>query len=388
MEKGPARMLRNVRCPLLALIVSLLGLASAGSASAGTGTTPPIHHVFLIVVGDRPTGSGFGAGSVTPYLASTLPAQGAVLESYYAIGHWGLDNYIALVSGQGPNLATQRDCMTVFDFRLHKPNLDSHGQALGWGCVYPTLVQTLPDQLEKAGLTWKGYMDDLNIDPHRDQPVTCTTAKIGNRDLTRIPSTGGADSYVASENPFVYFHGIIDNPARCNSHIVSLTQLKTDLRSITTTPSYSFITPSLCHESWDIYCDTKEAQPGDVIATFLQKWVPLITRSPAFRKDGLLIITFAQSDGRLPQDYQACCGETGMADDQVKPGYRGPGGGRVGAVALSPFIRPGTVSTVSYDHYSLLRTVEDIFGLDHLGFAAEPKLRVFGPDVFTGQVSP
>lgn len=388
MEKGLTRMFRSVRCPPPVLILSLLGLASAGSTHAATpsvGTVPPIRHVFLIVLAERPTGSGFGAGSATPYLASALPAQGAVLENYYAIGHWGLDNYIALVSGQGPNLATQRDCLDVSDFRLFKPDLDSHGQALGFGCVYPPLVKTLPDQLEKAGLTWKGYMDDLDIDPPRDQPVTCSKAKIGNRDLSRIPGSGGSDSYDASENPFVYFHGIIDDPSRCNSHVVSLERLRTDLRSVATTPSYSFITPSLCHDTWDIYCGTKQVAPGIVIAAFLQKWVPLITASPAFRKDGLLLITFAQSDGALPRDFQACCGEVGLSSDPVKPGYRGPGGGQVGAVALSPFIRPGTVSTVPYNHYSLLRTVEDVFALGHLGFAAESNLQAFGPDVFARQ---
>jgi hypothetical protein len=61
----------------------------------------------------------------------------------------------------------------------------------------------------------------------------------------------------------------------------------------------------------------------------------------------------------------------------------GPGGGRIGAVLVSHFIRPGTVSTTPYNHYSLLRTVEDIFALEHLGYAAEPDLQSFGRDVFT-----
>ena len=61
----------------------------------------------------------------------------------------------------------------------------------------------------------------------------------------------------------------------------------------------------------------------------------------------------------------------------------GPGGGRVGLVALSPFIKPGTVSTVKYNHYSMLRTIEDIFGLSHLGDAAMPQVKSFGSDVFT-----
>ena len=62
------------------------------------------------------------------------------------------------------------------------------------------------------------------------------------------------------------------------------------------------------------------------------------------------------------------------------PGKTGPGGGgRIGAVLLSPLIKPGTVSTVRYNHYSLLRTIEDSFGLPHLGDAAMPQVRSFGP---------
>lgn len=61
----------------------------------------------------------------------------------------------------------------------------------------------------------------------------------------------------------------------------------------------------------------------------------------------------------------------------------GPGGGDVGLVLLSPFIRPGTVSSVDYNHYSALRTIEDIFSLSHLGDAAMPQVKPFGRDVFT-----
>ena len=60
---------------------------------------------------------------------------------------------------------------------------------------------------------------------------------------------------------------------------------------------------------------------------------------------------------------------------------------------ISPFISPGTVSTVDYNHYSWLRTMEDLFnvaetspGLDgdgHIGYAAQPGLAPFGRDVFT-----
>ncbi|MDN7520629.1 alkaline phosphatase family protein, partial [Burkholderia sp. AU45251] len=59
------------------------------------------------------------------------------------------------------------------------------------------------------------------------------------------------------------------------------------------------------------------------------------------------------------------------------------GGDQTGAVMISKFIKPGTVSTVAYNHYSMLKSVEDIFGLDHLGYAGQAGLQGFGGDVFT-----
>jgi hypothetical protein len=61
----------------------------------------------------------------------------------------------------------------------------------------------------------------------------------------------------------------------------------------------------------------------------------------------------------------------------------GLGGGRVGGVALSPFIRPGTVSQTPYNHFSTLRTLQSMWGLPLLGYAASPNPGMFGRDVFT-----
>jgi len=366
------------------LLLILIGAGPVPSAAQAGEALPPIHHVFLLVLANKSYERTFAADSAAPYLSKTLPAQGALLENYYAIGHWSLDDYIALVSGQAPNLSTQRGCLDVTDFRLYRPGLDPNGQALGFGCVYPKIVQTLPDQLEKAGLTWKGYMEDLDADPLRDQPVTCTAARIGKRDLTGIANPG--DQYASEHDPFVYFHTILDDPGRCKAHVVNLDALKADLRDIVTTPNYAYIAPNLCNGGHDTLCLGRDPGGLPKIDAFLKTWVPLITHSAAFRKDGLLIITFDTSDGVTPiVDYAACCGEKPLSSSPVPPGLRGPGGGRVGAVLLSPFIRPGTVSKVPYNHYALLRTVEDIFDLAHLGYAGQPALRAFGSDVFTAR---
>jgi hypothetical protein len=161
--------------------------------------------------------------------------------------------------------------------------------------------------------------------------------------------------------------------------VVPLPELETALRTVDATPNYSFIAPSLCHDGHDRPC--KNGEPGGLVSAneFLRHWVPLITNSPAFRKDGLLIVTF---DEALSIDATSCCNEQSGPNVQ-KAGVNGPGGGRIGAVLLSPFIKPGTVSDVPYNHYAMLRSVEDIFGLPYLGYAGQNGLASFGPDVYT-----
>ena len=360
-----------------------LALAAAGTAqpaAAADAALPPIRHVFVMVLENQAYAASFGAQPAAPYLGRMLPAQGALLSRYYGIGHASLPNYLAMVSGQAPNHDTQLDCGIYADFTLRAPALDANGQALGHGCVYPTLVKTLPDQLEAAGFTWKAYMEDMGKDPQRERP-TCGHVAVGARETTN--KAEAQDQYAAKHNPFVYFHSIIDDAARCDAHVVNLAQLPQDLRSAASTPNFVFITPNLCNDGHDQQCADGREGGYRAIDTFLRQWVPLITAAPAFAADGMLVITFDESDGQGAEGSSACCGEQPLPGEQSQPGFNGPGGGRVGAVVLSPFVTPGTVSAVPYNHYSLLRTVEAIFGLPPLGYAAATQLRPFGRDVFT-----
>jgi hypothetical protein len=108
-------------------------------------------------------------------------------------------------------------------------------------------------------------------------------------------------------------------------------------------------------------------------------------RSPAYREGGLLVITFDQAptDGQLA-DSSSCCGQPRFQNLPASASASGlEGGGRVGALLLSPLIKHG-VSREPYNHFSLLRTIEDIFGLAHLGYAALPKVGSFGGSIFAG----
>jgi hypothetical protein len=337
----------------------------------------------------------FGTPSDDSYLASTLPAAGALLTQYYGIGHHSLDNYVAMISGQAPNPLTQGDCQQYVDFPADAA-LSSDGQITDSGCVYPTAVKTVADQLTGAHRTWKAYMQDMGNIASRESAV-CGHPVIGTPDHTEDAAAG--DGYASRHDPFVYFHSIIDDTARCDADVVPLgatsgmlpagappgtTGLVTDLKSIATTPNLSYITPNLCNDGHDSPCVNQQgsASPLVNIDAFLRTWVPLITASPAFKKDGLLEITFdeADTDGGNA-DASACCNEMpGPAG--AEPGEFGPGGGRIGTVLVSPFIKGGTVSNVPYNHYSTLATIEDLFGLVRLG-QAQTVSATFGKDVFT-----
>jgi len=144
------------------------------------------------------------------------------------------------------------------------------------------------------------------------------------------------------------------------------------------------ITPNLCHDGHDSPC--VDGEPGGLASTdaWLKQWVPTITSSRAFKADGVLVITFDESDG--PQsDASACCGE-GPGPNTPAPGIAGLGGGRVGALVLSPFTKGGTWSTTPYNHYSLLASIEDTFHLPYLGYAATAGLNRFGLDVYNARL--
>lgn len=335
---------------------------------------PPIKHVFVIVLENEGYATTFGAGSPAPYLADTMAKAGALLRQYYGTGHYSLDNYISMISGIAPDSETQSDCGRYSDFRQTGTAPD--GQPIGNGCVYPAHVPTIANQLMAKQLTWKGYMEDMGNDPARE-PATCGHPPLDSADMTHAAKPN--DQYATKHDPFVYFHAVTDS-AFCNTNVVPLTRLSADLRSAARTPNFAYIVPSLCHDGHDHPCASKE--PGGLVSAdrFLREWVPRITGSPAWKEGGLLIVTFDEAQA---SDASACCNEP-TGPNTKAPGVRGPGGGRTGAVLLSTYIKPGTVSDVPYNHYSLLRSIEDVFGLPYLGYAGQPGLASFGADVYTG----
>ena len=380
--------------------------ATAWGAPAVAGAGPSIGHVFVIVLENKDYSATFDARSPAPYLAHTLTRQGVLLTQYFGTGHYSLDNYLAMVSGQAASPETRDDCETFADFVTTGTTAD--GQAIGHGCVYPASVTTLADQLDAAHKSWRAYMEDMGNDPARES-ATCGHPAIGAADPTQSAEPPSAraphgDQYAVRHNPFVYFHSIIDSP-RCASNVVNLARLRRDLAAARTTPNFAFISPNLCNDGHDEPC--KDGAPGGLKSAdaFLRIWVPRIMASPAYRRDGLIIVTFDEGDAEVhPKPGggtfahyrgEKCCNQQpgpnlGAFPQTERDGdwttqFDDFGGDRIGAVLLSPRLKPGTSASTPFNHYSLLKTLEDLFAIhEHLGYAAQPGLLGFfepGSDV-------
>ena len=137
-----------------------------------------------------------------------------------------------MISGQAENPRHQADCQSFDEMTPGTPGPRRPG--LGSGCVYPASVQTVADQMEAAGLGWRGYMEDMGNDLERDDGTRrCAHPPIGAEDDTQKATEN--DQYATRHNPFVYFHSIIDDFASCKRHVVNLRRLRHDLQHRSTT---------------------------------------------------------------------------------------------------------------------------------------------------------
>jgi hypothetical protein len=354
---------------------------AAPTKHAPTAKLPAIDHVFVIMLSDQPYAATFGPESTAPYLSHTLERRGELLARYYAVAHEQLANGIALISGQGPTPATAANCPVYAD--VSPATSAAEGQVSGDGCVYPATIPTLPGQLEVKRLTWRAYVQGIG------EGVTtspdCAHPGLGQSDASSSQPSG---PYATFRNPFVYFHGLIDSPT-CATDDVGLSALDADLSTARRTPSVSYIVPDRCHDGSPGPCPGGGAGGLPAADALLSQLVPKILASPAY-KQGLLLITSdeAPASGEFA-DSSSCCGQPRFPNLPAPTGLAASlppeGGGQVGALMLSPFAKAHTISQEPYDHFSLLRTIEDLFGLKHLGYAGAPKVEALKPTLFTSK---
>lgn len=348
---------------------------------------PEVKHAFVIMLGENGYEETFGEKSQSEYLGKELPAQGEVLTNYYAVTKGELANQIALLSGQGPTPETQANCPNFTDLA---PGTESpEGQIEGNGCVYPATTKTLPGQIAEKKLVWKAYVEGSEDGTAVGQPTACRHPAVGSPDANQHSTA--TDSYVTSRNPFVYFHSIIDGE-ECAKADVGLPDLTKDLQGKAEKfPALAYIVPNACHKGGEAPCE--EGAPTGPAATeeFLKSVIPSIQESFAYKDGGLIVITSAQArQGGAEPDLSGCCitpDYPNVEEPESEEPITGPvretgGGGRVGALLISPFVEAGTTSETYFNHYSLLVTLEELFGLERIGYAAEPALVGFDETIF------
>jgi hypothetical protein len=324
---------------------------------------PEVKHVFLVVLGEDGYEETFGEQSQSQYLKEELPSQGELLSNYFAVTKGELANEIAMLSGQGPTPETAADCPTYAD--VVPATESTEGQVEGNGCVYPATTKTLPAQLIEKKLTWRAYVD-------KDEAAEETPP-----DTTAPP----ANCYATSRNPFAYFHSVVD-AGECGEGDPGLAQLAKDLAlKPEKFPALAYVSPA---------APTPENPAAG--EEELKTIVSSIQSSFAYKDGGLIVVTAAQApqEGESA-DSSACCitpeyPNLPPAEVNSEPAagpVRGTGGGgRVGAVLISPFIEAGTTSETYFNHFSLLATIEELFGLEKLGYAAEPAIAGFDESIF------
>jgi phosphatidylinositol-3-phosphatase len=176
-------------------------------------------------------------------------------------------------------------------------------------------ARSLADTLAAAGRTWKTYAENL---PYRG-------------------FTGGAaGGYAKKHDPFLYFRDYVGSRAR-RRRVVPLEQLHRDLADHRL-PDFSLVIPNLCDDMHDCAVATGDA--------WLKAHVVPLLRSPELR-GGVVFVVF----------------DEGTTD--------AGGGGHVEALALGPAVRPHSVFGRATNHYGLLRTIEDAWGLPRLGLSAK-----------------
>jgi hypothetical protein len=353
---------------------------------------PEVKHAFLIVLGEGGYDETFGAASATPYLSRTLPKKGELLPNYYGVTRGVLANEIALLGGQGPTVETAANCPNYTAIAPGTVSVFAE-QVEGAGCVYGKEVESLPTQLTAANVTWRAYVQEMENGGAIGQPFRCRKPVLGGPDEeTPVPG----DMYVTWRNPVVYF-GAIAEGAECEKHDVGFEVLTKDLAAKKKTPALSLIFPE---------------------ASALKTLVPAITASPAYEEGGMILITSAQAKQTGEGiDQKSCClapeypnlpvvapattvpplstpvPSTSTTEAEPTPAtateyteesvLETGGGGKVGLLMISPFVEAGKVDETEYaNHFTLLKTLETMFGVEPIGYAAEEEVPALSAELF------
>ncbi|HEX7760807.1 MAG TPA: alkaline phosphatase family protein [Caulobacteraceae bacterium] len=340
-----------------ALIAAALAGSGAGSAAprADFEGVPRYDHVFVIVEENKDY-SQILDPAAAPNIAG-LAARYGNATRFFAEVHPSEANYVALLGGD--TFGIHDDDAYYCQAGSTRPQCDG---AATPGYVDHTIhAPHLGDQLLAAGRSWKGYYE--NLPKPGSLAVAASDPRFDN-------GTRKTALYASKHSGFMNFADVQTDPHRAR-RIVGFDQLDRDLRT-GALPAFALIVPNQCNEMHGLHgvgvpedCDgaNKAAliRRGDAFAGELVRRIQA-TNAWSGRGNVAIVITFDEGAGKT---REGCCGVTPDAPSNF-------GGGHIPTIVITNHGPRGLSDGADYNHYSLLRTLEDAFRLrGHLGHAAE-----------------
>ncbi len=340
----------------MAAILALGAVIPTASAQTAADARVPRYDHVVVIIEENKDYDQILAGVVAPNIARLAKAYGTATQFYSEV-HPSEANYVALLGG---------DTFGIHDDDAYYCHPGStgflcNGAAREGYADHTVHAPHLGAQLEAVGRTWKGYYEDI--------PAPGSGAVVAGPGGAPTTNTSAA-FYASKHSGFMNFASVQEDPNRAR-HIVGFDQLDQDLAH-GALPSFALIVPNQCNEMHGLHapgvpegCDVIQTGPliqrGDAV---IGKLVERLQATQEWKSRGnmAIIITFDEGSGKT---REGCCGVTPGAPSNF-------GGGHIPTIVITNHGPRGVADATPYNHYSMLRTLEDAFGIrEHLAHAAE-----------------
>jgi hypothetical protein len=317
---------------IIRFCAKLVGLSLLGS-NPSIATAEAFDHVYVIVLENHDLEGALYSGA-SPFLLGLSRTQGLATR-YRGVTHPSLPNYIAMIGGD--DFGVRDDAPSCFASDL-QPVQQCHRLA----------GESLVDQLEAAGLEWALYAETLS--------------EAGSM-LQGFPDSGPRALYAQKHNPFAYFEQIATNPARLKK-FKQLESLAADLSG--KTPNFAFIVPNQCHDGHGLAtCNDPISLTRDFDA-FVERTVGMIRSSANWTQNSMIVVTFDEGEKKSGPGSGITAAST--AGNETANSVQDDN--HIATIVVTKCGSPVTSDAPS-NHYSLLATIEDGFGLPRLRKAKE-----------------
>jgi len=328
-------------------------------AIAAPAAMPRYAHIFVIIEENHNFDHIIGARVAANF--NRLAKQYSLATNFYAESHPSAPDYIAILGGD--TFGVRDDDAPYCRPKSTRAGCENSGDE---GYVDHTIAaRSLVDQLNERALTWKGYFEDIPS-PGSDADRWPSS---------HAPVAGQPNGlYAVKHNGFMYFKSVQDDPRRAEK-LVGFDALERDIAA-GALPNYAHIVPNQCNDMHglrgeNVPEDCDKGNDPAMIARADRQLGELVGKILASKQwngpeNNALVITFDEDAGwRLDGHAAGCCGS--VAGDP-----NNPGGGWIPTIVITNHGPRGIVDGAPYNHYSLLRTTEDAFGIaEHLGHAAD-----------------